>query len=99
MYNNTPTSIPAYGAHHHHHSDVGEAFGVLALLALILRDPNPGKAVGDLVAGVGMFLGALVGVGIVVQLWSVSPVLVGLVAVGCFGQPALHLNEAAASCR
>jgi len=51
---------------------------------LILRDPNPGKTLGDLVAGVGMLLGALVGAGTLIQLWSVSPVLVGLFAVGCF---------------
>jgi len=100
MYSNTPTTIPAYNAHYHHHSDVGEAFGVLALLALILRDPNPGKTLRDLAAAVGILIGALVGVGILTQLWSISPVLVGLAAAGCFfGQPALYLNEAAASCR
>jgi len=85
MYSNTPTTIPAYGGHHHHHhSGVGETLGVLALLTLVLGDPNPGKTLGDLVAGVGMLLGALVGAGILIRLWSVSPVLVGLVAVGCF---------------
>jgi len=84
MYSNTLTTIPAYGAHHHHHSDVGEALGVLALLTLVFRDPNPGRTLRDLVAGVGMLIGALIGAGIVIHLWSVSPVLVGLVAVGCF---------------
>jgi len=84
MYSNTYTTIPAYGAHHHHHSDVGKALGVLALLASILRDPNPGKTLGDLVAGVGMLIGALIGVGLFIHLWSVSPVLVGLAVAGCF---------------
>ena len=84
MYSNTPTTIPAYGAHHHHHSGVREALGVLALLTLVLRDPNPSRALRDLVAGVGMLIGALVGAGILIHLWSISRVLVGLVAVGCF---------------
>ena len=69
MHNNQPTTIPAYGAHHRHHSDLGDALGVFALLSLILRDPNPGKAFGELVAGIGMLLGALLGVGLFVQLW------------------------------
>jgi len=84
MYNNQPTTIPAYGAHHHHHSDLGGALGVFALLSLILRDPNPGKAFGELVAGFGMLLGALLGVGLFVQLWPASPVLVGLIGAGWF---------------
>jgi len=66
------------------HSDVGKALGVLALLASILGDPNPGQTLGDLVAGVGILIGALVVVGILIQLWSISPVLVGLAAAGCF---------------
>ena len=85
MYSNQPTKIPGYGAHHHrHHSDLGDALGVVALLSLILRDPNPGKAVGELVAGIGMLLGALLGVGLFVQLRPASPVLVGLSGVGWF---------------
>jgi len=84
MSSNTYTTIPAYGVHHHHHSDVGKALGVLALLASILRDSNPGQTLGDLVAGVGMLIGALIGVGLFIHLWSVSPVLIGLAAAGCF---------------
>lgn len=85
MYSNQPTKIPGYGAHHHrHHSDLGDALGVVALLSLILRDTNPGKAVGELVAGIGMLLGALLGVGLFVQLWPASPVLAGLIGAGWF---------------
>jgi len=85
MYSNQPTRIPAYGAHHHrHHSNLGDALGLFALLSLILRDPNPGKAFGELVAGIGMLLGALLGVGLFVQLWPASPVLVGLIGAGWF---------------
>ncbi len=84
MYPNTPTTIPAYGAHHRHHSDLGEALGVFALLSLILRDPNPGKAIGELVAGLGMLLGALLGVGLFIHLWPASPLLVGLIGAGWF---------------
>ena len=84
MYNNQPTRIPAYGAHHHHHSNLGDALGVFALLSLILRAPNPGKAIGELVAGLGMLLGALLGVGLFVQLGPASPVLVALIGAGWF---------------
>jgi len=84
MYNIQPTTIPAYGAHHHLHSDRGDALGVFALLSLILRGPDPGKAFGELVAGFGMLLGALLGVGLFVQLWPASPVLAGLIGAGWF---------------
>ncbi len=84
MYSNTPTTIPGYGAHHRHHSDLGEALGVFALLSLVLRDPIPGKAIGELVAALGMLLGALLGVGLFIHLWPASPVLVGLIGVGWF---------------
>jgi len=79
-----PTGVRDVQQHtHHHHSDVGEALGVLALLTLVLRDPNPGKTLRDLVAGVGMLIGALIGPGILIHLWSISPMLVGLVAAVC----------------
>ncbi len=84
MYSNTPATIPAYGARHDHYLHLVEAFGAFALLSLILREPNPGKAIGELAAGVGMLLGALVGVGLFVQLWSISPALVGLAVVGTY---------------